>query len=590
MIDTLRKAYDLLGPGAAGRWIVLVVLALVAAAFEAGGALIVFGLLTRITNPDAFRLPLVGDVSDSRLEDTEFLVVLGLALGLFFVVRAIVLLAQRYAENRIAENAGARLAGRLLSGYLSMPYTFHLERNSAELIRNTFDTTQQFVKDGLRPAVTLVGQSVIAAGLVIVLLATNAVPTLVAVAVLAPLTWLLLRFIHPRVKRLGRRSQDLSRQNLQSLEESLVGWRDVRVLGRERSIAEAYRRDRLALARVRYLATTARAVPRIALETGLVLVILAFLGASVLLDGGALEALPALGLFGYAAVRLQPSLNEILVSLNALKFIAPGIDLLHHDLLLVAAASERLTDGIAPLSLRTELRLDGVTVRYPGADRDALTGVDLVIRRGEFIGIVGSTGGGKTTLVDVVAGLLEPSAGTVLVDGTELKGNEAAWQASLGVVHQMLFLADTTIRRNVALGIADVEIDDERVAEALRLAQLDGFVGSLRDGLDTRVGQRGIRLSGGQRQRLAIARALYRRPSVLVLDEGTSALDHETETDVMEALVALRGSLTIIAVAHRLTTVAACDRVVIVEEGRLVDVAPFDELVARHGYLATPRA
>ena len=589
MIDTLRKTSHLLGPTARKQWTVLVVLGLAASLFEAGGALVVYGLLTRITDEDGvFDLPLLGDLRDAGLSENAIVALGGAVVAAFFVLRAAVLLTQRYVENRVVENAGARLAGRLLSGYLAMPYSFHLERNSAELIRNAFDTTQQFVKDGLRPAVTLFGQTLVAAGLVLVLLVTNAVPTVAAVVLLAPLTWALLRFIHPRVKRLGRRSQELSKRNLQSLEESLVGWRDVRILGRERAVADAYERDRLELARVRYLSTTARALPRIVMETALVLVILAFLGARVVTGSGALDALPALGLFGYAAVRLQPALNEILVSLNALKFMAPGIDLLHRDLVEIDDAATTLEEDVVPLALERELRLEGVGVRYAGAKRDALGDVDLVIRRGEFVGIVGSTGGGKTTLVDVVLGLLPPASGRVTVDGVDLVGHERAWQATLGVVHQMLFLADATIRQNVALGLPGAEIEEERVLEAVRLAQLDEFVASLPDGLDTRVGQRGIRVSGGQRQRLAIARALYRRPSVLVLDEGTSALDHETETDVMDALVALRGSRTIIAVAHRLTTVAACDRVVMIEGGRLVDVGPFDELAQRHRHLALP--
>jgi ATP-binding cassette subfamily C protein len=586
MIDTLRKAHALLGPGAGGRWALLVALALLAAFCEAAGALIVFGMLTRITSGEGtYDVPLLGDLRDTGLDETTILVVVGVVLGLFFVLRAAVLVTLSYAQNRIAENAGARLASRLLAGYLAMPYTFHLQRNSAELIRNTYDTVQQFVKDGLMPAVMLIGQTVIASGLLAVLLYASSIPTLVAVAVLAPFTWVLLRFIHPRVKRLGVRAQALSKRNLRLLEESLSGWRDIHILGRESAFAGDFARDRHELAQVRYLASTARTVPRVALETGLVLVILTFLGVSVLAGGGALEALPVLGVFGYAAVRLQPCLNDILVALNSLKFVAPGIDLLHRDLSLFPPRRSESAHLPAPLRLRRELRLNAVTVRYPLAARNALDGIDLVIGAGEFVGIVGSTGGGKSTLVDVILGILEPASGEVTVDGTPLLGNEDAWHASLGVVHQTLFFSDSTIRRNIALGVPDDEMDEESVLEAIHLAQLDDFVRSLPDGLDTPIGQRGIRVSGGQRQRLAIARALYRRPSLLVLDEGTSALDHGTESDLIDALVPLRGSRTIVAVAHRLTTVKTCDRVVLVEDGRIVDVAPFHELAGRHQQL-----
>jgi ATP-binding cassette, subfamily B, bacterial PglK len=588
MFDTLRKCLVLLGPGQRGRWVMVIMLAVIASGFEAAGALIVFWLLARITtDASGFDVPLLGDLRTLLPDADEHLLmaIIGGAIAVFFVVRAATLVAQGYAQYRLAENAGARLASRLLDGYLAMPYTFHLQRNSAELIRNAYETVQQFVREALLPAVKLLGHSLITLGLIAVLLYTSPLATLVAIAVLGPFTWILLRVIHPRVKQLGYTAQELAKTSLQTLEESITGWRDIRILGRERFFVEQFEEDRRRLARAKYLRSTAKDVPRVALETGLVLFILAFLGVSAIVRDGALEALPVLGLFGYVAVRLQPSLNEIMVALNSLKFVGPGIDLIHRDLQLFSATSAPPAGEPRPLQLRSELRLDGISARYPGAHREALRDINVRIRAGEFIGVVGPTGGGKTTLVELMLGLLEPATGRVLVDGVDLSRNTGAWHASLGVVHQVVFLADTTLRRNIALGVQDEEIDDALVAETVTLAQLDRFVLSLPDGLDTMIGQRGVRLSGGQRQRLAIARALYRRPSVLVLDEGTSALDNNTEADLMAALEPLRGERTIIAVAHRLSTVAACDRVVLVDNGRLVDVAPFDELASRHGEL-----
>jgi ABC-type multidrug transport system fused ATPase/permease subunit len=229
--------------------------------------------------------------------------------------------------------------------------------------------------------------------------------------------------------------------------------------------------------------------------------------------------------------------------------------------------------------------LDNLSFKYPKADQFALRDLTVRVGRGEFVGIVGPTGGGKSTLVDTMLGLLTPTSGRVTVDGVDIRGTEKAWHESLGVVHQTVFLADTSIRRNVALGVPDEEIDDAMVAESIRLAQLEGFVTALPDGLETIVGQRGVRLSGGQRQRLAIARAVYRQPSVLVFDEGTSALDSVTEGALLKALAPLRGQRTIVVVAHRLTTVATSDRVVLIDDGRLVDIAPFDELAQRHAQL-----
>jgi ATP-binding cassette, subfamily B, bacterial PglK len=588
MLEPLRKSLFLLGPGHRGRWLLVVALALVASGFEVLGALLIFWLLTRITTEaSGFDVPLVGDLRALFPGTDEFLLMalVGAAVAAVFLLRAAAIVGQSYVQHRVAENAGARLASRLLAGYLAMPSSFHLQRNSAELIRTSYDTVQGFVREALVPGVKLVAYVLMAAGLVAVLLVATPWATLIALVAVGTFTAALFRLVHPRVERLGRVAQEMARTSLQTLNESLAGWREITILGRRDSFVRQFEADRRRLARARYLRFTAKELPRVGLETGLVLFVLAFLGVTALVTGGALDALPVLGLFGYVAVRLQPLLNEIMVALNSLRFVSPGIDLIHRDLRLVEAASSAAAGAAEPLALRHELRLENVSFRYPGADADALVDVDTTIRAGEFVGVVGPTGGGKTTLVDVVVGLLEPTAGSVRADGVDVYRDLAAWHATLGVVHQVVFLADTTLRRNIALGVPEAEIDDARVAEAVELARLGSFVRTLPGGLDTVVGEKGMRVSGGERQRIAIARALYRRPSVLVLDEGTSALDDSTELELLGGLEALRGERTVVAVAHRLRTVRNCDRVLLIEGGRLVDAAPFEELASRHRQL-----
>ncbi|WP_130648670.1 ABC transporter ATP-binding protein [Egicoccus halophilus] len=587
MFTSVRHLVALVGREHRGRWLAVLLLALAASGLEVLSAMLVFALLARITSEvSGFEFPVIGDLRELLPVDemTLLLVVGGIVAG-FFVLRGAVILLQAYVQYRVAENAGARLATRLLAGYLAMPATFHLARNSSELIRNAFDTVQQFVREALLPLVKLVSHAILIVGLLAVLLLTAPAATFFAVAVLGPLTWLLLRIVHPRVKRMGNVSQAMSRRTLQTLQEGLAGWRDITVLGRQRAFVERFRVDRRELSRVRYLRSTAKEIPRVAIETGLILFIFAFLGVAVIVGDGALEALPVLGLFGYVALRLQPSLNEVLHAANSLKFAAAGIEHLHADLASFDPDRSLPEPAAATRPLTDELRLVGVAARYPDTHEDVLSDVDVTIRAGEYVGIVGPTGSGKSTLVDLLLGLLEPSAGQILLDGRPLSADVAGWQATVGAVHQNVFLVDASLRRNIALGVPVAEIDEERVLEAVRLAQLDRFVASLPEGLDTVIGEDGVRVSGGQRQRLAVARALYRRPSTIVFDEGTSALDRGTESQLMQALEQLRGQRTIIAVAHRLSTVQHCDKVILVDAGRVVDVAPLDVLAARHGEL-----
>jgi len=315
------------------------------------------------------------------------------------------------------------------------------------------------------------------------------------------------------------------------------------------------------------------------LEIALLSIILGFFTLSVVREESAAEVLPVLGLFAYAGRRIQPSIQTMISAVTALQSSRVPLADLAADFETVRTEAID-TSPVAPLPFEHEVRLEGVSFRYENAHRDALADVDLTIGRGETIGVCGSTGGGKTTLIDLLSGLISPTRGRVTVDGRDLAGNERAWQAALGVVPQAVFLIDESLRENIALGVAPSRIDEQAIEAAIDLAQLRGFISDLPDGLDTMIGERGVRVSGGQRQRIAIARALYRRPSVLIFDEGTSALDNLTDRELMEALAGLRGSHTIVLVAHRLSTIRNADRIVFVEGGRIAGLGRYAELEA----------
>lgn len=586
MIGLVRRVLAIVGAHHRKQWMVLVALAAVVSAVEAFGTLAIAMLLGLLANRDDPVLPILGDVRDiaPQLTEDQLLLVLGVVVGAFFVVRSLLILVQYYFQSRIVETIGARVATRLLAGYLSMPAEWHLGRNSSEMVRNAWDSTMRMVSEGLSPGVQVLARVFMVLGITGVLFFTSPLATLGAAAFIGPVSWAVLRIVQPRVRRLGRNATAMIRANLQALQECLAGWRDIKVLGQEASFVHAYERHRTELARARYLKSAAAQVPRVTIETSIVLFIAVYIAVTVSWDM-AESALPMLGLFGYAAVRLMPELSTITQNLNKLKFVGPAIEDVYADLRSFEDLSSARDAELAPCGVQHTLKLEAVSYRYPGASRDALANVTLTIAAGQFVGIVGTTGGGKSTLTDILIGLLRPTSGRVLLDGADLHEVVRRWQSSIGMVPQTIFVIDDTIRRNVALGVPDEDIDDGAVDEALRVAQLDEFVSSLPAGVDTVVGERGTRLSGGQRQRLAIARALYRRPSVLIFDEGTSALDNDTERALMAALDEVKVGRTMITVAHRLTTVRKCDEVFLISDGRLVDVGTFAELEQRHDSL-----
>ncbi len=580
MIQTLHKAVDLIGREHRGRWILLVLLALVVSGFEMLGAILVFVLVGLVADPSGqIDLPLVGDIRAlvSDLDERTLLLRTVLVIALFFVLRGLVQIGSVYAQKRVAENAGARLSNRLVEGYLRWPYPVHLRRNSAELIRNAHQAVQQLVGQVFVPLINVTAAGFLTFGMLAVLLAIAPVATGIAVLVVGGAALMVLLVVQPRMKRLGLTAHRMQRETLTWLQQSLHGIRDIKILGRERYFARQYGKSRLRLAHASYLRATMSQLPSTIIESALIGFILLFFGITVLAGDGAEGALPVLGLFAYVGLRLQPSLQRIIGGLNDIKFATAPLDDLHTDLMAVEALPVFVAQP-DPLPFEDIVTLEDVEFSYEGTDRAALTQISLTIRSGEQIGICGPTGGGKTTLVDLITGLLEPTSGRVTIDGLDLREHARAWHQNLGVVPQVVFLVDDTLQRNIALGIPDGQIDDDTLHEAVGLAQLKEFVESLPEGLETVVGERGVRISGGQRQRIAIARALYRRPAVLIFDEGTSALDTETEAKLMESIESLRGSHTIILIAHRLSTVRKSDRVVFIEDGRIAGIGTFAEL------------
>ncbi|MEX2374186.1 MAG: ABC transporter ATP-binding protein [Dehalococcoidia bacterium] len=577
----------LLGPRRRWRWALLLSVAVLVAGLEMVAAASIFLLLqlvaTRQTSPV---MPLLGNLeSATGLSDNRLLLWASAMVASLFIIRFVALAARSYTQHRIVSNAAALLADELLRNYLAMPYREHTRRSSAELIRNTFDATQEFGQSVLRPLVEISAELIIVVGLAAVLLIASPQATVLALVVLGPTVWILQHSIQPRLERLSREAQSARTASISAVQESLGGIRDVVLLDKEEVFARRHLSRRFELARTHYLSRSLREIPRAMIETALVLTIVGILIVAISSDLDLDALLPTLGLFAYAGLRMQPSLQKIVGGINDLRFSSAIVDDLVTDQ--VAARAWRRPTS-APTTADSpdhfgRIQIQSMSFSFDPTDEGppALRDIDLSIYRGQFWGICGPTGGGKSTLVDLLIGLLQPSSGTITVDGRQLDERPSWWWRQLGVVSQQVFLIDGTLRANIAFGAHPDDIDDEQLIRSLHHAQLDDVIADLPNGLDTTVGERGIRLSGGQRQRVAIARALYREPAVLVLDEGTSALDSATEAAFVSAMDEFKSGRTLIAVAHRISTVRDADQILVIDDGLIADQGTYHELLVR---------
>lgn len=571
-LSTTRKIWGLLTSTERRSAVLLMGLMFIGMVLETLGVGLVIPAIALLTHSDyTSKYPALLSALEVLGNPSREMIVIGSMLGLVgvYLVKNVFLAFLAWRQTRFAFGVQAQLSQRLFTVYLRQPYTFHLQRNSAQLIRNVINEVSLCTNNGIRPGMMLFTESLVLLGLCSLLLVVEPLGALIVVSVLGTAAWGFHHFTRSRIARWGEARQHHEGLRIQHLQQGLGGAKDVKLLGRETDFLDQYRLHNVQSALVGQLQSTLQQLPRLWLEL-LAVGGLAILVISMLVQDRALEAiLPTLGLFAAAAFRIMPSVSRVLSAMQSLRYGLSGIDTLHTELQL---ATPKLAGTHSPVTLfRASLELSQVTYAYPGAAGPALKDISLAIQRGESVGFIGASGAGKSTLVDILLGLLTPDTGEVRVDGKDIQANLRNWQDQIGYVPQSIYLTDDTLRRNVAFGLPNEQIDDEAVRRAIRAAQLEEFVHSLPQGLDTLVGERGIRLSGGQRQRIGIARALYHDPVVLVLDEATSALDTAAERGVMHAVTALQGSKTIIIVAHRLSTVEKCNRLYRLKQGKLVE-------------------
>ena len=509
--------------------------------------------------------------------EVKFAVIAMTSLVVVYFLKSAFLVWSSWIQSGFSLGITARVGRELFENYLHQPYPFHLQRNSSVLIRNS-QGSSALMGGVFDPMLSIMTDSLVTLGLFSLLIKLEPIGSLTTLAVFGLSAYLFRRFTSARIKKWGIAQNNYRRMIIQHLQQGLGGVKDVKILGREEYFISEYSDQLIGSAAVVRRYNVSQMMPRTGLEI-LTITGLAVLVSTMVVSGEDLSnVLPVLGLFGAAAFRLVPAVSRMVTMVQTIAINRPIVNELFHDLSLRATNSPRRQDhdGFAQV-----VEVNDLSFKYETAPTNALSNVSLRFKRGEAVGLVGPSGSGKSTLVDVLLGLLAPASGAVLVDGTNVQNRIRWWQDQIGYVPQSIFLTDDTLRRNVAFGLPKSAIDDAAVDAAIRAAQLEEFVKTLPLGLETVVGERGVRLSGGQRQRIGIARALYHNPDVLVLDEATSSLDTETEHGVMQAVQALQGDKTVIIVAHRLSTVEYCDRLYRLESSRIVDEGTFAEVMNR---------
>jgi ABC-type multidrug transport system fused ATPase/permease subunit len=542
--------------------------------FSLGLVVPVVGLLTRPNYLQNFpRLDnFLGNPTDIHLVvgSMIFLVVI-------YVAKTLFLIWSLYVQRVYSTKVTSRVGRELFEIYLRQPYAFHLNRNSSELIRNSLNSSA-VMAGTIDPMLVILSDALVTMGIFGLLLALELKGTLVTVVIFGLTAFLFRRFTNDRIRRWGLAQNFHKGMILQHLQQGFGGAKDVKILGREDYFVDQYAGHLEENAVVLQKFAVAQSLPRFGLEI-LTIIGLSILVSTMVFSGTEVKSiLPVLGLFGAAAFRLLPAVSRVISNVQIITVNRPVVEELYGDLSLKPAGT---TTATLEHRFAHDLVISDLSFKYEAAPTNALSNVSLRVKRGEAVGLVGPSGSGKSTLVDVLLGLLFPASGAVLVDGVNVQDQIRWWQDQIGYVPQSIFLTDDTLRRNVAFGLPKGAIDDAAVDAAIRAAQLEEFVKTLPLGLETVVGERGVRLSGGQRQRIGIARALYHNPDVLVLDEATSSLDTETEHGVMQAVQALQGEKTVIIVAHRLSTVEYCDRLYRLESSQIVDEGTFAEVMNR---------
>tara|TARA_B100001093_G_scaffold249164_1_gene238585 strand:- start:6159 stop:7961 length:1803 start_codon:yes stop_codon:yes gene_type:complete len=583
-MQTLKKLLYLLSARELKRAILLLVMIIIMALLDMMGIASVMPFMAVISNPDIVETNNILNKiflfsNKFGIENKEqFIFILGIFVFLFLVISLSFKALTTYAQVRFVEMRQYSISKRILENFLRQPYSWFLSRNSADLGKSILSEVATIVGKGLTPLFDLISRGLVAIAIIVLLILVDPKIALIVGITTAGFYGFIFYFTNNYLYRIGKERFKNNKLRFIAISEAFGAAKEIKVGGLEKIFIERFSNASEIFARKQVYVGILSQIPRYFLEAiafgGVILLIL-----YLMMDRGSINsALPVLSLYVFAGYRLMPSLQQIYVSFNKMTYVSPSLNSLYYDLKNLEKTDEKKDDN--KIKINKKITLNDICYNYPNSSKTTLRNVSINIPARTTVGLMGTTGSGKTTTIDIILGLLEAQEGTLEVDGQVItKNNSRAWQRSIGYVPQHIYLADDSVAANIAFGTTSKEINYDAVEKAAKIANLHDFViNELPKKYETKVGERGIRLSGGQRQRIGIARALYHNPSVIILDEATSSLDNDTEKLVMNAIEKLGQNKTIILIAHRLSTLKNCDKIFLMEKGEIKKDMTYDEL------------
>lgn len=576
-------------PGKRSSLILLVLSFLLVSSLEVFGLGIIGPFLGLATDPNLiYETPILNGLYQ-KLEfqqEGKFIALIGLAIIVIFCVKSLISWRVQTEVFLFTYRRKGELTEKLMNAYLHAPYTFHLSHNSVNIIQNIITETKQFSNGVLIPLLSSTSNCIIVLLLVILLGITNLTSIIVLLGMILPL-FLFYNISKNKISACGKQASQADKEVIRIINHSLGGIKETKLIGCEKFFESQIVEQAAQFTNACGNFYAYKLTPRIIVETLLVIFVVGFIIVFLLLQKNVQQLTPVLGVFALASIRLIPAVSNIAAAVSTLKNSSFAVNKLYCDLKEIEKLAPQQKKGIfshfnknKDLEFKNEIVLHRVKYCYPNAKADALNNLSLTLKKGQSIALIGKSGAGKTTLVDVILGLLIPQSGDLRVDGRSIYDYDLQmWQNLVGYIPQSIFLIDDTIERNIAFGVPDDRIDELKLKQVIEAAQLTQVIENLPNGIKTMVGERGVLLSGGQRQRVGIARALYHDREILVLDEATAALDNETESLVTEAIKFLSNTKTMIIVAHRLTTVEHCDYIYLMEKGKIVKSGSYQEVV-----------